>query len=424
MSQTNIEATAPPLEHQRWNFAVNLVERTFVTLGFSMISVTTILPLLVMELTSSKIAIGIVPAIFMVGTMVPQLLTANYTESLPYKRPFVSRYALLGGRLPHLLIGAVVWWFALDHPTFALLLIYLLLATASCSNGIVIPAWLDLIAKVIPVRMRGLFFGIGNGLGALLGVAGGVLAGHILSTLDFPGNFALCFTLAFVAMTISWIGVSLTREPRSDNPKQSTTLSDYLRNIPSVLKRNPNYARYLVSQVLMTLSGLGTGFLIVYANETYGLTGTQVGTLTAILVGSQAVMNLAWGLIGDRLGHKTVLACGAFCMATAITLTWVSRVVPGLWAAFVFLGAATAANAVSGMSIVLEFGLPQERPTYVGLTNTALAPTTMLAPIVGGALIEGIGYIPTFAAAALSAGIGGMLLALWFRDPRKLVRVG
>ena len=412
----------PPLADQKWNFAVNLVERTFVTFGFSMISVTTILPLLVMELTSSKVAIGLVPAIFMVGTMVPQLFTANYTESLPYKRPFVSRFALLGGRVPHFLIALVVWRLAADFPGAALILIYLLLATAACSNGVVIPAWLDLIAKVIPVHMRGLFFGIGNGLGALLGVAGGLLAGQILSALDFPNNFALCFLLAFVALTISWLGVTLTREPRSSNTKAPIRFWAYLQNVPSILKHNPNYARYLVSQALATLGGVGTAFLIIYANETYGLTGTQVGALTAVLIGSQAVANLGWGLVGDRQGHKTVLACGAICIAAAITATWAGGAYRWLWVAFILLGAGSAANSVSSMSIVLEFGLAEDRPTYVGLTNTALAPTTLLAPIIGGVLIETLGYVPTFAGAAVCAGVGGLLMALWFREPRKVAQ--
>jgi len=412
--------TDPEPTDQQWNFVVNLVERAFVTLGMSMVSVTTLLPLLLMELTSSKVVIGLAPAIFMVGTMVPQLFTANYTESLPYKRPFVSRFALLGGRLPYLLIAGVVWVGAVDYPGATLALIYLLFAIAGFSNGIVIPAWLDLIAKVIPLRLRGLFFGIGNGLGALLGVAGGLLAGHILSTLAFPANFALCFLLAFVALTISWVGVSLTREPRSSNPKAATRLGNYLRHMPALLKHNPNYVRYLVSQGMATLAGTGTGFLILYAQETYGLLGSQVGALTALLVGTQAVANLIWGMVGDRVGHKTVLSCGALCIACAITLTWVGGAYRWIWPAFLLLGAGAAANSVSAMSIVLEFGRPEERPTYIGLTNTLLAPTTLLAPIIGGGLIDSLGYIPTFMVAAGCTGLGGLLLALWFREPRQL----
>ncbi len=402
-----------------WNFAVNLVERTFITLGMSIVSVTTILPLLVSELTPSKIAVGAVPALFTVGSMVPQLLTANYTESLRYKRPFVSRFALVGGRLPYLGIALAVWQLGDTRPGLTLALVFLLITIAALSNGIVIPAWLDMIAKVIPQRLRGTFFGIGNGLGALLGVAGGVIAGRILEALPFPTNFALCFVIASAAMVISWAGVSATREPPTEHPKAPTPLSVYLRQLPRVLRENRNYTRYLISQGLAALGSMGTGFLIVFGRERYGLTGAQVGTMTAMLVGSQAAANLMWGYLGDRIGHKAILAAGAFCVALAVTLTWVSGSVWGMAVAFALLGAGLAASSVSQMNIVLEFGLPQERPTYVGLTNTSLAPITMLAPLLGGWLVETAGYVPTFVAAATFAILGGSLLATWFKDPRR-----
>jgi MFS family permease len=273
---------------------------------------------------------------------------------------------------------------------------------------------------VIPQRLRGTFFGIGNGLGALLGVAGGIIAGRILEGRAFPGNYALCFTLASVAMIISWAGVSATREPPSENPKAPVPMAAYLRRLPLVLKRDRNYARYLVSQGLAALGGMGTSFLIVFGRETYGLTGAQVGTMTAVLVGSQAATNLLWGYISDRTGHKAVLAAGSFALAGAMTLAWTGGAVWSLGAAFALLGAGLAANAVSRMNIVLEFGVPQDRPTYIGLTNTSLAPVTMLAPLIGGWLVEVTGYVQTFGIAAGFAALGGLLLAAWFRDPRRV----
>jgi MFS family permease len=413
-------ATGAPEADLKWNFSVNLVERVFITFGMSMISASTILPLLVSELTTSKVAVGLVSAIFMVGTMVPQLLTAGYTESLVYKRPFVSGIALIGGRLPYVALAAAVWLLGLSHPTLTLLLLFLLVAITALSNGVIIPAWLDMIAKVIPIRLRGLFFGVGNGLGALLGVAGGLVAGRILTDFSFPDNYALCFLLASGAMIISWAGVSATREPPSAGTKSRTPLSVYLRRLPQVLRDNPNYARYIISTGVASLGGMGTSFMIVYARERYGVTGTQVGTLTALLIGSQAVTNLIWGMIGDRKGHQIVLVAAAIITGGAVTATWVGDGIPWLWLAFTALGVGIAANSVSRMNIVLEFGTAEDRPTYIGLTNTSLAPISMVAPILGGWLIDTTGYVPMFVATTVLSVAGGVLLALWFRDPRRM----
>ena len=95
-----------------WNFSVNLIDITFITLGLSLISRETIMPLFVSELTDSNIAVGLIPATYSLGYYLPQLLTASHAESLKRKLPFV---ALIGGlleRLPYLLIALAIWGFA------------------------------------------------------------------------------------------------------------------------------------------------------------------------------------------------------------------------------------------------------------------------------------------------------------------------
>ena len=49
---------------------------------------------------------------------------------------------------------------------------------------------------------------------------------------------------------------------------------------------------------------MGTSFFIVYGNENFNLSGADVGALTAVLLGSQAVMQLGLGWLGDRRGPQ------------------------------------------------------------------------------------------------------------------------
>jgi MFS family permease len=48
------------------------------------------------------------------------------------------------------------------------------------------------------------------------------------------------------------------------------------------------------------------------------------------------------------------------------------------------------------MTIGLEFGTLEEKPTYVGLSNTLVAPATIVAPLLGGFLADQFGYPVTF----------------------------
>ena len=404
----------------RWNFSVNLVDIALIMFGLNLVSQATIMPLLVSQLTSSKIAIGLIPALYSLGYLLPQLLTASFAERLLYKKPFVMLLGGLGERGPFLLIGLVVWSLAGPAPAVALVVFFLLLAISAICNGVATPAWFDLIAKVIPVHKRGLWSGVANSLGAFLGIAGAALAGRILTDWPFPRNFGLCFILAFVAMVMSWVGLALNREPASPTVKPHTGLGHYLKQLPGVLRRDGNYVRFLISRSVANLGGMAAGFFMVYAVERFALGGTEVGTLTGILVGSQAVMNLLWGVIGDRKGHKAVLCGTAFSVGLATLTLWAASAPPWLWITFILLGVSMAGDSVSGMNIILEFCAPEDRPTYIGLTNTLLAPAKALAPLFGGWLATWAGYREMFVVALVVAALGGGLLTLWVREPRHI----
>lgn len=406
-------------KHFRWNFGVNLIDAIFYSLGLNLVSQATIMPLLVSELTDSKVLIGLIPATYRVSYLLPQIFTANYTERLRVNKPFVLLLGSVGERLPYLLIGFAVWGLAGPAPAWALAFFFLLWATTAASNGTVTPAWYSMIAKVIPVQRRGLWSGLGRGLGALLAIAGAQVSEYILVRWPFPVNYALCFILAFVAVMISFMGLTLTREPESPTVKPRTSQLDYLRQIPTVLRRDRNYVRYLVARTVSNLGAMAAGFFMVYGKETIPGALGQVGTLTAILVGSQAAMNVVWGLAADRMGHKVVLVGSALAMAAAAAVAlWISTLA-GLWVAFALLGLSLSAESVSHMNIILEFCAPEDRPTYIGLTNTLLAPG-MLAPVLGGWLATWAGYRGLFGVAVALSLLGGALLALGVREPRQI----
>lgn len=403
-----------------WNFAVNLLDMIFFTLGMSIISRETVMPLFISSLTDSKIAIGLGAAFFSLGYYLPQLLLANYSEQLRYKKPFVLQLAGWGERGAYLGIALVIWWLTEPAPTLTLVLFLLLLLVSAACSGAATPAWYDMIAKVIPVHRRGIFSGVGHSVGALIAIGGAFVVGWVLQNLPYPQNFAFCFTLALISFFISYAGLILVREPPSTTVKASIPLWRYLRQLPAVLRQNHNYRRFLLARIIMHLGAMATGFFIVYGKETLQIDGATVGWLTAVLVASQAVMNLVWGPLGDRRGYKIVLVCAALCMALAALNAWWTTSVVGLTITFVLLGSAQAADVVSSLNIILEFCAPEDRPTYIGLTNTLLAPVLTLAPILGGWLAGTLGYAPLFLIATTVAGVGCLLMAFAVQEPRRV----
>jgi predicted MFS family arabinose efflux permease len=80
-------------------------------------------------------------------------------------------------------------------------------------------------------------------------------------------------------------------------------------------------------------------------------------------------------------------------------------------------GVANVAFWTIGMAMSVEFGEEHERPVYIGLANTLVAPATILAPLIGGLVAEARGYPATFAlAVTLSLAVIVILLTA-VKDP-------
>jgi MFS family permease len=294
-----------------------------------------------------------------------------------------------------------------------------LLGISGASAGFATPAWFDLISKVIPLRRRGLFTGAGHGLGALMGVAGAVVIGFVLERWPYPQSFALLFALAFCSMAISWTGLALNREPANPSVRARASLVSYLQRLPSTLRADSNFTRYIGAMAVARAGTMAGGFYMVYGAARFQIGGTEVGLLTGVLIGCQALLNPVWGMLGDRYGHKLVLVGGALALALAAATASLAPSWPWLVVVFVLIGAFLSADTASFLTIIPEFCADEDRPTYIGLTNTLLAPVTTLAPLLGGWLAVQLGYPPMFALAGLLAGLGAGLLARQVREPRR-----
>ncbi len=401
-----------------WNFTVNVLDNMFYALAISLVSQETIMPLLVSRLTDSEIAVGMISAIFSLSFLLPQLLVANHAQGLKRKLPFVLLVSGSLQRLPYPLIGLALLLFAVEAPGLALALFFIGIAAAALGGGLVTPAWFTMIGKVIPVRRRGIFFGLADGGGLLMGVVGAYFVGRILDAVDFPGNFTLLFLIAGLPLAISWFALSLTREPESDDIKQTVPLRHYMKQLPAVLREHSNYRRFLVGYAMLRLSMMAVSFFIILANLRFELSGADIGLINAIFFGSQALMRLTFGWLGDRWGHKRNLVISATCMALAAVFALNATSVLGLIPAFFCLACAISSDVVSHFNIVLEFAPPAEQPTFIGLTNTLIAPFTFAGPILAGWMAGSFDISALFVVSLLCGIIGAALLLWWVKEPR------
>ncbi len=404
-------------KHLRYNIAVNLVDGAGFGLGWGFGSIGTIIPLFVSHLTTSALLIGLIPSIHMVGWQLPQLFMANSVARLRRYKPMVMLLTI-HERVPFFGIGLVALGLGILGNTWALVLTFLMLIWQGLGAGFTANAWQSMVAKIIPSDWRGTFFGLQAGLSNILMSGAAITAGLILDRVRLPVNFFLCFALTIVGMGISYVFLGLTREPVDNEKVIPERLPSPWRGGAEILKRDRNFTAYLLVRILSQFATMGFAFYIVYGLRRFGMSDLTAGFLTAALTLTQTVANALMGWAGDKLGHRSMLIAGSIAVTLSSLLAWGAPSIGWLYPVFILSGLAGVAYWTIGMAITVEFGTEETRPTYIGLSNTLVAPFSILAPLIGGWIAEAVSFQATFMVSAVGGlGIAGLLVWL-VRDPR------
>jgi len=300
--RSDAEISAEVERNYRWNFTFNLLDGAFFWFGASFASSSTIIPLFISKLTSSPWPVGLVAVIAQGGWYLPQLFTAPIVERLARKKAVVVNLGLFLERLPlFLLVASAV--IAVRSPSWALLLFLVGYAWHSLGAGMVATSWQDLIARCFPVDRRGRFFGTTMFIGAGTAALGAVFSTRILAVFAFPTNFVYAFLIAALGIGLSWVFLVFVREPVQPASAPRKSQRQFLASLPGVLRRDPNFSRFLVARLLLALGGMGSGFVTVWVVQRWHIPDSTVGLFTASLLIGQTIGNLTFGLLADRFGH-------------------------------------------------------------------------------------------------------------------------
>ena len=389
--------------------------------GLAFASQSTILPAFAATLGAPNIVIGAIPAATTLGWLLPSLFVAGHTETLHRKLPFVLRYTIWE-RAPYLVLALAAFLLAERAPMLALGVLLLVLLAMTSVSGALLPAWMEVVGHAIPVTLRGRFFAVWSIIACLGGLAASFATASILAAVRAPASYGVCFVAATVCMALSYVVLVFTREPpAAAPPAASVPLKAYLARIPALLRRDRNMAWFLTARAFTVIGVMGSAFFTVYALRVLGAPAWRVGVFTTMLLVGQVVGNLVFGWLGDRMGHRLVLAVGTGAMAGASLVPLFARSVDVLLLAFLLDGVYEAALSVSGLNILLEMAPAiRERPTYVGLGRTAVAPIACAAPLLAGLLADAAGFASVFAVSAIFCLIALGLLVFRVREPRRL----
>ena len=409
-------------QHLRFNVTVNLFDGAFFGFGWGFSSPSTFIPIFLSRMTSSAILFGLVPAIHTTGWLLPQILTAGWVARLRRYKPAVLLMTV-NERLPYLGLALVAWFLPGMGRTIGLALTFLLLAWQGLGAGFTANPWMSFIAKIIPPEFHGTFFGSQAAASSILMSVGAVLAGILLTDVSNRFNFSLIFLLTFGCMIVSYVFLSSSREPVDLEKEVPPSTAPFWKGTRTILRRDVNFRWFIVSRMLSQIATTGFAFYIIYCVKQFSMNDFTAGVLTAAATVSQIIANPLMGWAGDHWGHHTVLLVGA---SAAMLSCLLAGLAPGLiwfYPVMILSGLANVAVWTNGLAMTVEFGNEVERPVYIGLSNTLVAPFAILAPIFGGWLADAAGYRTMFIAVAGAGLITMAVLYLWVRDPRQVSKV-
>jgi MFS family permease len=408
-------------KHLRHNVTVNLADGGFFGVAIGFASFGTILPLFVASMTDSATLIGLVPAIHASGWLLPQLFTAGYTARLRrYKRTVLM--ATIHERIPFLGLAIVALLLPKIGTQAGLIITFMLLTWQGLGGGFTANSWTSMISKIIPSETRGTFFGLQGAVANLFISAAAVGAGYLLDWFDAPLNFMVCFLIACLFFTFSWIFLALTREPADHEKVIAENPLPFWHGAGRILKRDSNFNWFLSARLLSQFATMGFTFYIVYALRRFQMDVVTAGYLTATLTIAQTVANAGMGWLGDRVGHRLMLIVGAGSATLSSLLAWFAPSLAWFFPIFILTGFANVSIWTNGMTMTVDFSDESERPFYIGLAQTLTAPVTIIAPLIGGWIADSQGFVTTFALSAVLSVVMTVILVFLVKEPRKFHR--
>jgi len=402
----------------RHNVTVNLLDGSLFGAALGFASFSTIIPLFVASMTDSALLIGLVPAIHSVGWQFPQLFTAGHVSRLRrYKRSVLrmtihERIPFLGLALTALLLPRI------GLPA-ALLFTFLCLTWQGLGGGFTANPWTSMISKIIPSESRGTFLGLQAAAANITISIAAVGAGYLLDSLESPLDFAACFSIAGIFFALSWLALARTREPEDREKVIQASQAPFWQTAGQILKRDHNFGWFLLARLLAPFATMGFSFYILYALRRFHMDAVTAGYLTAALTISQTVANAGMGWLGDRIGHRLMLILGGICALLSSAFAWFATSLVWFYPIFILAGFTYVSIWTIGLAMTVNFSGENERPLYVGLAQTLPAPATILAPVLGGWMVDASGFESTFAVSVLISMVMTAILFFLVKDPVK-----
>jgi MFS family permease len=249
-----------------------------------------------------------------------------------------------------------------------------------------VTGWQSLMTDLVPMAIRGRYFGRRWAFNTALGVAAVILAGWSVDHFPGAGGFAVLYGLGMLATAANCY--CLAELPEIPHEVQGNlSYGEHLRQ-PF---RNPGFVTSMAWlagwQLVQTAA---PPFFTVLMAEHMGLSYSLISVLASVTALASAASFTLWGKLVDRRGAFWLAGPGAV-LSGLVPALWLLAGQTGLWYLFllhILLGVATAGLQIVTLQMSMQLAPPDQRAVHLAVINGANGLAGFVGPVLAGVLAE------------------------------------
>jgi MFS family permease len=408
----------PENGNYRWNFTCASVNGFLMNVSFAVFGVTTILPVFVNHLTDNNMWVAFISNLEIAGWHLSQLFSAALILHLTYKMPVYRVLAVV--RV--ITIGAIILLVVLVPPgPFLLLAFVAAYAVYSLAGGLAGVPFMDVVAKIVPMKNRGVLFAVRRFVGGTLAqLTAYFIIEPALGTFAFPYSYAAVFAVGLVVVGIGLGAMSATREPPGRPLTARFSLVNTVRVGVKATVDDRSFRNFYLVRAAIAVNRMAMPFYIGLALAVLQLPDSAAGLFLSAQTVGFISSNVIWGILSRRRGSKMLLVLGAAASfippALALSAGLAGYSAPWVYyTVFFTLGLSLTGFDLGSISYLIDLSPEDRRPVYVGTMNT-MSGLFLVIGLAGGYILNRFNYETLFALSAAGA-VAAAFIAVTLRDP-------
>ena len=344
------------------------------------------------------------------------LMVAGFSISRGVLQPFVGSMSDKHGRKRFLVTGLLIYSVVGFSFTLATSVEHLIFIRTvhGVGSAMIVPIAMSYVASFAPKGEEGRYMGSLN-MALFFGIGFGPIIGGIFrDTLGFDAAFYAMSAAGALATTL--VVVLLPNDSHVEG-----------RPVPPPMFETMRRMTHNVRLMGVLLSRMSTMFIMVplmafiplLMTEFMDASGLQIGIVIAGRTLVNAVLQIPFGSLVDRVNKTTTLVIGSLVVVAATSVIPFVESFPGLIVVFVVIGSGEALVWPTLGAMATEEGREYGQGAMMGVFNMAMSVGILFGSLAGGIAVDTLGLRYAFPIIAAVLGVTTFVSAAMIRSPSR-----